>query len=232
MHNKFVKRDTKLTNLIENSLKNGIKKRVFELNNEVFSIEDLTSCQRKIIYKSLGVLNSEEESISTKTIDREFVVKKWIYLFSRCKGLKVVDSNITVSDGNYNLSGTTDIVVKCKDVLGAINIEPVNQETYSLAKNNNGLRRHIIKLMSILWLTELENGILIYENKNDNDYFLLHVIVNPAVIESIKNKYELLIKNKVFGEIPDRPYKNSENNECKNCVYLDKCWIDNKKKER
>ena len=233
MQNKFVKQDTKFLSKIKKSIKNEIKKRGFEFNNEVYNIKHLTECPRRIVYRvngskcSNGSLSSETnyENKFWASQSLQYTKKKWLKILDNCFGVNVVEKFVVAADSNYNISGTVDAIIRCEDYVGALIIDELENDEYIKAENQGGLRRQIIEVMSAAWLTEVSHGILICENRNTNDYFMSHVIPHELVLNGIKNKFKELMKRKIFQtELPDRPYKNENNKECNICEYKDLCW--------
>ncbi len=75
-----------------------------------------------------------------------------------------------------------------------------------------------------MWLSEIQNAILLYENKDTGDFSAYHVIPYVQIIEACKRKCLKMVGLKMKGELPERPYKNNEEKECQICEFQKKCW--------
>jgi len=226
MQNKYIKQSTKLLSALELPIKDEIKRGNSDFNHEVFNVMHLTECPRRMMYR---VNNCKVESkFENKNILVDFHSKfckiKWLGIFSNSKGIKVLDKNILAADSEYNIVGKVDAIISCKGYVSALMIESIDESSYNIAIKNGGLRQQIVALMTSMWLTEVKNGVLLCENKNTNDYFLSHVIVSDAIINGVKSKCSKLMENKTLQQLPLRPYKTNDCEECKCCEYNDKCW--------
>jgi hypothetical protein len=224
-HDKFVKKETKLTNLVNNEIISVLEGGNRLFNNEVFNSENIAECPRKIVYKSFGLLMNQSLSLDRIKNDSSIALKKkWIDLLSKSSKINFIEKNITVSDCNYNLSGEVDAVIEINDYKSLVLIKELESDDYILAQLGGGAKSHVIELMADIWMAELENGILICENKNTNEYFVSHIIIHQPIIETIKKKYYDLNFKKTLNQLPSRPYKNMGAKECILCKYRLTCW--------
>jgi len=135
-----------------------------------------------------------------------------------------LDQDVQAADCNYNLVGTADLVFKCDGFVSVLMIDTLNSDEYHKAKKAGGLRRQIVELMTLSWLIEVQNGILLCENKDSNEHFMSHVNLYQPVIEGVKSKCSNLVEMKSLQKVPNRPYKDFNNNECNKCEYKQTCW--------
>lgn len=219
---KYINQSTKLLSAVELSIKFEIKRGNSDFNHEVFNVMHLTECPRRMMYRAN---NCEVEN---KNILVDFHSKhhkiKWLDIFSNSKGITVLDKNVLAADSEYNIVGKVDAIISCEGYVGALMIDSIDESSYEIAIKNGGLRQQIVALMTSMWLTEVKNGVLLCENKNTNDYFLSHVIISNAIINGVKTKCRKLMENKILQQLPSRPYKTNDCEECKGCEYKDKCW--------
>ena len=105
-----------------------------------------------------------------------------------------------------------------------VGIKAVDSQDFENVLSNGAFKKNVIELMIEGWLTEQENGILIYENKNDHRYEMFQVIPYTPIIESVKQKCFMMLGLKIKGEIPKRSYKKNDSKECSICEYSLECW--------
>ena len=221
---KFIKID-EVSSLLGSIIKEENKEYFHKYPVSVFDPSRVTECPRRIIYRANGCV--PENSASCPLIRHElFTKKKWLEYFEKCKSIKIVDKNVVAADCHYNISGTVDAILNIKDCIYVIKIQPVNQEDFVQIHKKGAFKKHVVELIIYIWLTELRDGLLLYENKNDNDYIIFHVKQYEPIIKSVIKKCLELMENKICGIIPLRPYKTKESNECIACEFLRKCWED------
>jgi hypothetical protein len=223
---KFVKQD-EISSLLDSIIKKENKDYRYEYPVSVFDPSHVTECPRRMIYRANGCMT--ENSISYPSIYNDlFAKKKWMEYFSKCKPIKIVDKNIVAADCHYNVSGNVDAILNMGDCLYVAKIQPVGQEDFSQINKKGAFKKHVVEVIVYIWLTELRDGLLLYENKNNNDYTIFHVKLYEPIIKSVTKKCLELMENKIQGIIPARPYKTKESNECMSCEFLKRCWEDKK----
>lgn len=222
MSSSFVKRETKLTYFTEKAIKDEIKKRDLELNHEVFNVRDLTQCPRRLMYRINGEVTAQTKCL--KDLQLQFSKKKWVDFFEKAKDIKIIDRDVVLADANYNIATVADAIFKCHNYVSVLMVDALGSEDYIKAQRVGGLRLQVLALMTTIWLAELDNGVLLCENKNTNEYFLSHVILNERIIESIKKKFQKLLEQKILQKLPSRPYDDSGSPECLGCEYRGNCW--------
>ena len=120
--------------------------------------------------------------------------------------------------------GKIDAILKIKDCLFVLLVKSLSEDEYASVAKDGAIKRHVIELMLLMWLAEVQNGILLYENKNTQDYNIFHVLPYKAIITSAKNKCLKLLGNQMKGTIPLRPYTQRNEKECSLCEYQVVCW--------
>jgi len=224
MHSKdiFVKKD-EWTKDIHGLIKDEIKRRNFVKNNEVYNPTQITECPRRIIYRARGTKVDQNYSYQQDVI-REYTKNKWVDFLDSFSGIKVVARDVVTADCNYNLNGKIDAILKIKDCIFVLLVKVLSEDEYSKVNEEGSIKRHVIELMLLMWLSEVKNGLLLYENKNTQDYNIFHILPYKSIITSAKNKCLQLFGNQIKGTIPLRPYKEKNNRECIVCEYQTICW--------
>jgi hypothetical protein len=188
-----------------------------------FPTNRMTECPRRLVYESLSY---HKEDKYVKFTDNIACIKaKWIERLNRIKNLELVDKNVLASDCNYGITDTIDCIIRYKDdELFVTNIQPVSNDEFSIIKKKGALRKHIVTITIQMWLAEVKNGLLICENKDNNDFVMFHVKEYKSIIQSVQKKCRLMMEYKVKGFLPDRPYQKNSGAECEECEFSKECW--------
>ena len=218
---KFVKTD-EVTSLFDSLIQKENDSKLSIFPSCVFHPSHLTECHRRIIYRANGCKHNLNSYLVT--IDDNFTIKKWVEYFSKCKSIKMVGSNVVVADGHYNISGNVDTILNINDCNYVIKIQPVCEDNFEQINTKGAIKKHVVELIVYMWLTELKDGILLYENKNTNKYVVFHIKPYDPIIKAVLKKCLALMENKIQGILPERPYKVVDANECKLCEFSKQCW--------
>jgi len=212
----YSKKD-EITQVIENEIKNEIKRRNLAFSSGIFIPSRLTECDRRIFYHSIGTKIEDDRFVEDFLAEQteKYVKNKWIDFFSSSIKITLVEKNLVVTDCNYNITGTVDCIIK-----------KGNTEFVVLIKNQDGepKRKDIIELMTHLWLTEKPHGLLIYNPNNSHEFNVYRVKIFMPIIMAITKKCKKIIEIKMKGEMPNRQYKSDMSKECVQCEYKSKCW--------
>ena len=218
---KFVRTD-EISSLFDSLIRQEDRENCHNFYVSVFDPSHLTECPRRIIYRAQGC-NPESFSY-LNTMGELFARKKWLEYLGKCKSIKVVDKNIVAADCHYNISGNVDAVLNIGDCNYVAKIQPVNNSDFKQIEEKGAIKKHVVELIVYMWLTELRDGLLLYENQNTYKYTVFHVKPYAPVIKSVIKKCSGLMESKIQGVIPVRPYKTKDANECKVCEFSKKCW--------
>jgi hypothetical protein len=105
-----------------------------------------------------------------------------------------------------------------------------SMNSFQFKKLEDPLTKHIIQMQIYMYITDIKNAKLIYENKDSQetkeflvkfDYGLMEIEKARAI--SLKH---LVTNASTTGEwkLPDRAYSDSDNYDCGYCKYKDDCW--------
>ena len=225
--NAFIRKDF-IVDEIKKFIKSENSCRNFLEKIELFQPEYVTECERRTLYRVNGE-NSSCLSSSDVTTTND-IKQKWVLRLSRISQFKLVDMNVSVSDINYNISGKVDAIFKVdfeafKSVMRAILItHPVDGDIFENVKKNGPMRKHIVEDMAYMWLSDVENEIMVYENISNSEFEIFHAVTYTPIVKAIKQKYWKLLNYKISGVIPPRSYENKNSNECKVCEFQRTCW--------
>jgi hypothetical protein len=157
----------------------------------------LTECPRRLVYRITGV----NCSISTLYMDyqNELAMKeKWFRIFTDCKKIKFLEKDAVVADAKYNITGKINAVISFDDDIYITQIKSVCDEDLKNIKQKGALKK--------------------------GGYLIFHIEPYQPIIKSVKSKCLEMMRHKMEGSLPERPYKNCSSNECNICEFLHLCW--------
>jgi len=218
---KFAIKD-QVTNTFSQIVFDENKRRSLDISREVFNSAYLTECDRRILYRARGeqALKHSEFSI----IDgRDSTKNKWSTFFSKSLKINLLEKDLLVADCNYNITGIIDSVIKIGNAVFVVMIKDLSSKEFSRVEKR-AFRKDIVETMINMWLSEIQNGILLYENRDTGVFSAYHIIPYVQIIEACKNKCLKMVGLKIKGGLPEKPYKNNEEKECQMCEFQTKCW--------
>ena len=190
--------------------------------SSIISPDNITECPRRMYYRVKATENTKENSF-LEMVREHFIAERWAYYFSKCKKFILVDKKIHVSHSEYNIGGTIDAYVEFDDCRYMVKVKPLSEDEFQTIKEKGPKRRHVIEAIIYLWLSEVEDGLLIYENNNSQDYIIYTFESYEPILRSVKDKCKSLIRSQISGVIPPRIIGSNAKKECKVCEYNGVC---------
>lgn len=191
--------------------------------DSTFSANKLTECPRRLIYRSQ--YQGQLSSGCFRDIGHQIAIKKkWVSYLDSCKDVKMIKKDIAVCDVKLNIKGNIDCVLEFKDQKFIVNIYGVNHGKFQKIKDKKSLKKDMVAMMACMWMSEIKDGLLIYEDNDNQDYVFYHVSYYRPIVNSIQEKFSRLIMNSITGEIPNRSYEDKKSEECCECEFNKKCW--------
>jgi len=189
-----------------------------------FDPSHITECPRRMIYRARGISPDRIPESYMDSMGDLFARKKWIEILSKFKTFRMIDKSVVAADCHYNISGNIDAILNIGEKIYVTKIQPLTQEEFLEVKEKGAFKKHVVELIVYIWLTETNDGLLLYDNQNATEYMSFHVIAYPPVIKSIMKKCLILMDHKIQGTIPERPYKSKKSQECVGCEFSLNCW--------
>lgn len=224
-NNEFINQDI-VTDFVKNIINSKIKKRNLSFSREVFHPSNITECERRIMYRVYGEKPEIEESTLAilESINKESDKNKWVSFFENCGKAKLIEKDFVSADCNYNLTGKIDAILQIKNLILVLAVKTLASSDFSNIEKNGALRKHVIEIMLNMWMAEIKDGILLYENGDTNEFCLYHVVPYDPILTACQKKCSKLLMFKMKGDLPDRQYKNNNSKECCICEFKSKCW--------
>lgn len=225
MHNSnsYITNSDNLCPDILQKISNFTQKIPIEIPTRFFNPDEITECGRKIVFKTY---QTHKTISNSENYANKYVKEKWADILNNTQGIRIIDKNVIVADCNYNIQSSVDFVASLTEhngldiIIYIKSLPTINFET----KGNIYSRKDIVRVMIDLWLIEMNNGFIIYENRNTLDCHIYRIIPSLAIINAVKSKCLSLFSNCSHGTVPNRPYKDSSTKECQMCEFLKKCW--------
>jgi CRISPR/Cas system-associated exonuclease Cas4 (RecB family) len=224
----FVERD-RVSRELEELLRDANEKRSIKAFVSSLDPSSLVECPRRLFYKTTSSYVSSASYFENQT--QHFTITKWISYLDRCRGVRVVEKNVCSADGNYHIHGYLPAVIEFQHLMAGVLVKGVNNEQFSEIKKKGVVKKDVVELMIYLWLLEIQDGLLIYDDLGNQDYRIFHVVGYKPIIESVKRKCLEIISCQKEGRPPSRPYR-SKTRECKQCEFLRMCWKESDVKEQ
>jgi hypothetical protein len=212
----FVKRD-QFSTFLQEGVDKVIKSGYNDINSEIVSSSEVTQCDRRIYYSLVGVDQLKKQSIR---IHKKALIHKWSSILGKIKGFELVGTGVTVADHNHSVTADIDVVGKLHDRPVAIMVVEVDDETF---QNDKAVRKHVVDIMSQMWMAEVNDGFLVYENILSKKFSMFHILPNVSVLNAVKQKLKGLQEKKMLGILPDRKYE-AFAKECRECRFTERCW--------
>lgn len=218
----FVKRNKKSKSL-ETIIRDEDKRKSVPLINGSFEPSRITECSRRILYRSIGTSYESQTRYIDSLSDRD-TINRWIDILDGCLNLHVLGRDIVSADSKYNITINVNALISLDDCSCVTKIQPVCSNDFNNITKNGAEKKDVVELIICLWLMELKDGLILYSNNDNNDHVVFHVGAYTPVINAVKSKCELMVRHKIDGTLPERPYKDDSSWECKSCEFKNKCW--------
>jgi CRISPR-associated protein Cas4 len=140
---------------------------------------------------------------------------------------KLVEAERKIENESPPILGFADVIIEWagSEVVGEF--KTIKSENYEMVKARaKGLPYHEVQLLIYMHVLKLDDGFLIYENKNTNEFFVVPVTMterNQKYAEYIFQWMTDVYENFTAGTIPTRSF-NKSSKECKYCPIKQACW--------
>ncbi len=202
------------------------KRRDSPENLESFKPEHSTQCDRRILYRVLAYKPDTEIPKEDNIEKRNYYFNKWNGIFSSDENVMVLESDKFYSDMIYNVSGRIDMTLHFENhnITSICMIRGVDDNDFKRILENGPFKKDVITDMVYMWLSEIPNALMIYENFNKEEFEMFHVKPYNPIIQAMREKYQALMPYKLHGILKDRPYEDANAKECINCEFKTQCW--------
>jgi len=210
--------------VIVSSRINEIKdKKAIRNYQKTFHPDELTECGKKLILHTKEAKSLKNCTVAEE-VSQDYTKRKWIDLLSKTTDIKILEKFVEVADSNYNIFGNIDCVIEIDGNPIVILIKSLNSHDFSYLLSHGVSRKDLVRVIIDMWLIEIPDAIIIYENRDSLESKIYHVVPYNAIINAIREKTKKLWDCIVKEEIVGRPYQTEFSEECQACNYLKTCW--------
>jgi len=185
-----------------------LRKKIF--SNSFIHSRELHQCSRLIIYRKLCNNNF---AIDKHHLAMDEVVKNmWINALLDNDNFDVMERDIYINDSSINLSCLIDCKIRILQEPCAFLFRSIRDGDTGTEEKNRPLMKDVIDLMCCLMLSQLYDGILIYQNIKPE---IFHIKRSQKIIDGIVEKCKKINKFLLEKNIPNL-CKNSAKQPCLN----------------
>lgn len=126
------------------------------------------------------------------------------------------------------IRGFIDAIVEFNGITAVAEVKTTKQESFMHRKMGKAPFYNLIQVLIYMKLKNLENGFLLYENKNDQSFTVIPVKMNAKNKKIVDDAFEWMQKvYKAYqaNQLPRRPFT-QKSVVCKFCPLAKSCWED------
>ena len=217
---------------LEDKLVNAIDVYLTKKNDKDFKRADgfhpsyTNQCPRYWVYLFRGV--SVEPTFSGHTyriFDNGHAVHDRLYSYLEGLGI-LLEEEIPVEHEDPPIRGTADGIIDW-DGRKLIELKSISQEGFHYRSLHNKPKDdHIRQAQIYMRCLDLDDGFVIYENKNNQTILPIYLERDDVFIDKLFDKYRKWYQAFEDDLLPTRPYKITSP-KCQNCDAKAFCWSDN-----
>lgn len=104
-----------------------------------------------------------------------------------------------------------------------VELKSISDSGFKYIERTGPKQAHVMQLMLYMHITGIKQGLILYENKNDQRMKEFFIGYDPEMAEKIMNKIRLANKHVDEGTLPEKEFQRTDF-ECMYCEYKDLCW--------
>lgn len=193
---------------------------------EHFYISDAGKCPRAIYFSMKGYPKKEKEPRILRIFDRgDIIHQRLMANFWSIPEIRVVASEIDIPSKEL-FHGRADVIISVNDKLYVVDMK--SSSDFKFQKLTEPEKPHQYQVQLYMHYFKIEQGILLYENKNTQALKEFELKYDADLCKKIINDFKTL-KYQIENEIlPPKP-QNLEAWECEYCDFKEECDKINKK---
>jgi CRISPR/Cas system-associated exonuclease Cas4 (RecB family) len=218
-----------LVKAIDEHIESGIKPRFRKSTG--FGPSEHNTCVRFWWYKFHGVEFPVNHNARLQRIfdTGHSVHERIVSYFDGMGVLMAVEEPVPQREGCPPISAYIDAIIDWDGPV-VVEIKSTNHEGFAMRQHfKKPTEDHMRQIQWYLHYKNLDRGLVIYENKNNQEILVFKVKRDIEFCEKQMKKYAK-IYSKAIGPKPDRPYKRSSP-KCQGCKLLTVCWAESESNE-
>lgn len=210
-------------------------------------------CSRQIVYNMLGYKKPITEPRVLTIMDNGNYFHDRMEKSLEESGL-LIGSEIKLKNEELNISSRLDAVIRhpspgsiykhirlykddeivydgCQSQVAIVEFKSVNDKKFNRIVQYGADKKHVAQLQLYLMLTDIQDGVLFYENKNTQEWVEKWIKSNSKYHQHLINKINKINYCVEYGQIPEKEYK-IDSFDCKYCDHKNMCWESQRKINR
>lgn len=188
-----------------------------------FHASGITECQRKQIYDRLGYPKHETQSRAKWIRSRDVGNLIHTYYSELFKGAEVLLANEeSVPANEFDIGGRLDDLLYIEERHIIVDIKTVGEDKFKKVPKGEKFEENYAQIQLYLHFLDLDEGILFYVNRSDNETKEFTVYRDPEMIDRLLNRAAQL-KFWYANRIIPRPQKSYK---CRFCPFQTVCVED------
>jgi hypothetical protein len=215
-----------LSSAIDAYIDKGITPKYRKING--FHPSNTNECPRYLVYLFRGVILPASHNARTQRIfDNGHAVHDRLYKYFRGMGI-LVKEEVPIRNPEHlpiPVEATADGIIEWngQKVIELKSISDVGFMHRRLMKKPKD--EHYRQIQIYMACLQIEEGYVIYENKNTQNILVLPVKHDKVFTDKLFKKYGKIYQAYKDGKLPKR-YKSPTTGHCQYCAIRDKCWAD------
>ena len=177
--------------LINDSIFNCQKSRPKIVRSE-FGVSNIFDSERVLYFYMLGQESEPNNAIILRKFDAgNDMHERYYRYFSNASIL--VDKEIVIKKTEPPISGRMDAILNIKGSMFVGELKSINNNGFREIVKNGGKLEHMLQLQIYMDITGINHGLLIYENKDNQEFISIHQTINQDQIrDTYKKLYSVL----------------------------------------
>jgi len=196
--------------------------RIFNNKKHLFSIEynpillnsrEISKCSRLLVSQKLSPKNISLKE-KTRMIMDNFIKNAWINLLTENENFILVNRDSYFNDMSINLSCLVDAIIRIGKEPCVFLFRYLNKKEFENVQEKGAMKKDVIDMTCCLFLSQLHDGILIYQHHIPLIY---HIKSSDEIKDAIITKCKKINNYLINKEMPEKcvGFKNKKcNAEC------------------
>jgi len=169
-----------------------------------FSASGISDTERQLYFSMIGL---EQAPIPAQTL-RKFdngndMHERYGVYFENANILS--GKEIVVKKDEPPISGRLDAILNISNTLFVCELKSIHSYGFKqIYKTKVGKPEHISQLQVYMDITGINNGLLVYENKDDQEFVALHCTLDKELIKQLYAKLFSVLEYLKIGKLPSR----------------------------
>ena len=187
--------------------------------SSTFKAEHIHECSRRLIHRARGEKPASNSYMSD--LGLSCFKNKWLSIFEKIPDINLIASWVDCCDQKRNIVSVVDCIVEFEEIKYCVNFIPMGDKLYKQTKKDGFIKRDVVKITCDMWMTEIYNGIILYENTITGEYSIFRINFVKDVAKEIIKKCDDLLLCFLYDKLPD---KIEDRTQCRVCEFNHKCW--------